>query len=271
MVILEEIIQSTGCIGDSYRYTKSLFFENYNPEKHLLRIDEEVLKLLYDSLIPVNYSRIDFENDFADILYSVNTNEKLTQYISKNKINNNVLDSIERGFINGVWYKQPNDISIYLQGDYRTEDSIQVQNVIKVLNKVSNNFKMQLKMLPKQKPKVGIYLFFKKVTKQDDFLFVSNTMYRGYETMFSKRIGNDVNLSFIDMKLNFTEMQKAIVQMLLSCLGVPVFVEENVFVQKGNQIVLNQTYIDIIKTIYSNEFVDGYTIEEFNELRKTLK
>lgn len=268
-IVIEEIIQSVGIPGDSYRYPNSLFFQNYNPEKRLLKIDEEVLRFLYDSLVPVNYSRVDFENDFAEILHSVNTNQKINQFIYKNNINKVTLDHIEDCFISGILYKHPKEISIYLQGDYSIEDSIQIQNTIYALNKVSNNIKMQLKVLPKYVPDVGIFLTFKKVTNQEGSIIVTNKIQRGLETMFPKRIRNDITISFIDKKDNVIKMQKAIVETLISCLGLPI--KGDAFAQKGNQIVLKQPYSDIIKTIYSDEFIDGYTIEEFKKLRTSLK
>ena len=272
-IILEEIIQSIGIIGDSYTYPRSLFFQNFNTEKYLTQIDREVLSLLYDPIIPVNYSRIDFENDFADIIFSINANEKIRKFIISNHIAKGVLDGIELCFIKGVFYKRPKENYVYLNGDYSVKDSIQVQNTITSLNNISKNINMSLKSFPLSKPDVGIFLTFKKVDSQDNSISITDNMHRGFATMFPKRVVNDITISFMEKKANQAKKEKSIVDVLYGCLG-PVPKANgfsDLYNQKGNQIQLNKPYIDILKTIYSDEFIDGYTIEEFEKLRKSFK
>jgi len=85
-VVEEEIIQGLGLMCDSHSFPNSLFYEARNIHKRFSKLDKEVLKLLYDTIIPINYGRDNFNQNFNDILFFRNTTEKINKYISQNKI-----------------------------------------------------------------------------------------------------------------------------------------------------------------------------------------
>lgn len=97
-VILEEITQVLGIIGDSYTFYESLFFEGNNNVDDLSNIDKKTIEFLYNKNVFKDYEikREDFEKMFSNELYcSLNTN-KLYNLANEYGLDNRDLYSLKK-------------------------------------------------------------------------------------------------------------------------------------------------------------------------------
>ena len=270
-VVLEEIIQSLGAGGDSYNYPGSLFFETYNPAKSLTQLDVDVLSLLYESSIPANYTRQAFETDFSGELYAVNTNQKIKALLDKNPQFS--VDDIEKCFTKGVLLKHPKETVIYLSGDVQKEDSLTVAHAILSLNKLSPNIKIKLAGSTVVDPRYGIVIIFRKSDGQNMRIKRTNEAFVGKTCMFPKLIKNKIILSFSTGKIDTKLRQRSIIDALyFSLIPMPQKPSHTnqLFKVKGSYIAFTPRYVNLLKSLYSNEFIDGLELSEFKKIKSSI-
>jgi len=266
-VLFEEIIQGLGVKGDSYSFPNSVFFEGKNYQQKLTPIDQKILSFLYDPLMPLGYKRTTFEKDFEEILYSINTSEKLKRLILKNKISKKTLAKIKKTcFIDGEFYKHPKNINIHLRGQYSKQDSITILNTISALNTISNNINLKFKKYSINTPDAGVFINLKNNNDQEYTVMTEISTVKGL-TMFPKRIINDVYLNYKTTPESQNKRSKSIIETLYKCLG-PINITnlEDLYTEYNGRIEFKTEYKDVLKTIYYNEFSDGYMIKDFNNL-----
>jgi hypothetical protein len=265
-MILEELVQSLGIIGDSYSYPNSLFYEGTNFNKKITALDKELLLLLYD--LPINYSRTCFEEDFKDELYSKKNIEK---YIKKNKISKKSLVNVKKCFIDGVLVKWAKNTSVYINGDYSKNDSLNIIKGINAINKISPNIQLELK--PNTNitiPNRGIFFIFKQNDSQDPTIISTNSVFIGTVSMFSKQIQNEIKICYKNKFDSELKKEKCIIKNLyISLVGGDIDIS-TLYYEKDNIIHFDKEYIERLKLVYENDFVDGYTISEFEDLIKKL-
>ncbi len=270
-VVLEEIIQSLGAGGDSYNYPGSLLFENYNPAKSLTQLDVDVLTLLYESAMPVNYTRQAFEKDFSGELYAVNTNQKIKALLDKNPQYS--VNDIEKCFTKGVLLKHPKETVIYLSGDVQKEDSLTVANAILSLNKISPNIKLKLAGTAATDPGYGIILNFRQNDEQKALIKRTNEVAMGKTCMLPKLTKNKITLFFRGGKIDTNLRQRSIIEALYFSL-IPMPQEPSrtnqLFTINGNYIDFTPRYLNLMKAIYSNEFLDGLKLSEFMKFKSNI-
>jgi hypothetical protein len=269
-IVLEEIIQSLGITGDSYSYPASLFFENDNREKSFNYLDRNVLSLLYDPAIPVNYPRQSFENDFADVLYVINTNEKITKLLT-NYRDSAVKDDAESCFISGILLKHPKETNVYLFGAVEREDSATINQAIFSVNQISPNLKIKLSKPISSDPDYGVMLTFRQLGQQKESVKITNEVIIGKSCMFKKLIKNKVILSYNKNENSRKFRQQSIVDALyFSLLQLPQnrIGSNQLFELKNGKIHFQKRYADLLKLIYSNEMVDGLKLGDFRKTRK---
>ncbi len=270
-VVLEEIIQSLGAGGDSYNYPGSLFFENYNPAKSLTQLDLDVLSLLYESAIPANYTRQAFEKDFSAELYAVNTSKKIKDLLHK-KPQYSAAD-IEKCFTKGVLLKHPKETSIHLLGDVQKEDSVTVAHAILSLNKISPNIKIKLAGVTSREPGFGIFLTFLHNDHQKQIIQRTNEVVMGKDCMLPKLTKNKITLSFRSGNVDAELRRKSIIDALYFSL-IPMPQEPSrtnqLFTDNGNFIDFTPRYVNLMKAIYSNEFLDGLKLSDFMKVRSSV-
>lgn len=268
-VILEEMTQILGLNSDSYRYPKSLFYEGFNSVTNFQPIDVEVIQLLYDSLIPFNYCIKDYEKDFGEIINYCNTSEKLRSLFTKNNIQKSTLKEIKTScYLDGEFYKHPKDIPVLLSG-FNYEDSAFVQKALAYFNSLSNNINLKLidKIEGSDTTGISITLTFKDRQEYASETRISNS--KG-EVFKPKRIKSIVN---IDFRSNVESNKKlsVILKSIYKSLGpTETHFDDDWWHYDNREISMRQKYVDIITTIYSDEFVDGYPMREFEELIESL-
>ncbi|MBA0882957.1 DUF2927 domain-containing protein [Flavobacterium undicola] len=97
-MILEEITQALGVIGDSYTFYESLFFEANNNIADLSHIDKKTIEFLYDKNVFKDYEikRKDFEKMFSNELYSSLSTNKLYNLADEYGLDNSDLYSLKK-------------------------------------------------------------------------------------------------------------------------------------------------------------------------------
>jgi hypothetical protein len=270
-LLLEEMTQIIGSCDDSYSYPKSAFYEADNTVLEFTKLDIEVMKLAYDPLIPVNYSLGQYEKDFGSILRYVNVTSKLKKCIEKNKITRETLEAIKNTcYIENKFYKHHKVVPIYLYG-FNKLDSIFVQKSIKSINTISRNLFLELVQKSDLSPQSGISVTL-KINEQQDTDTQTEILNGKVDHMFKpKRYNSEIEISY----KSGTEINKkynVILKSIYKSLG-PIETEtfdKNWFTHKNDEIVISKKHTDILNTIYQDEFVDGFSIDELEDLINDL-
>ncbi|GGG90177.1 hypothetical protein GCM10007415_25740 [Parapedobacter pyrenivorans] len=270
-VVLEEILQSLGIVGDSYNYPSSLFFQNYNPAKSLTPLDVNVLSLLYEPVIHANYTRESFEKDFADELYAVNTHQKIKNLLEKYPQTS--YEDVEKCFFEGVFLKHPKETNLYMYGPIKKEDSLTIAHAISALNKLSPNINLKLAEPPAIEPSHGIILDFRQSDHQKESIKGSNEIIAGRTCMFPKLIKNKVLLAFNTSESAQALRQRSITDAIyFSLIQMPQEPSRTneLFRVKGSGIAFTPRYANLLKLVYSNEFIDGLKLIDFKEIKLNM-
>ncbi len=88
--------------------------------------------------------------------------------------------------------------------------------------------------------------------------------------MFTKQIKNKIKICFknkLDSKLI---KEKHIIKNLYTTLVGGDINISTLYYEKDHIIHINKEYIERLKLVYEHDFVDGYTISEFENLIKSL-
>lgn len=266
-LILEEITQVLGSISDSYSYPYSIHYQGANNPLNFSELDNQVLKLLYDKSLPAGLNLEEFEKSFNEVLTQVNTSKKLKRFMKKEKITKEVLSLVSNScFIDSVFYKHPKEIDLYLNGVTQT-DSIFVTKAIKAFNNISENLHLTISKKSINSPDSGITI---NIEKDESVKLSARTKILNHKgEMFKiKRFKSDI---YIDIKNDNIEQKKresVILKSIYKALG-PTLIntfDEDWYTITNGDIKFAKNYQKIIEVIYSNEFVDGLTLKQFNEI-----
>ena len=170
-------------------------------------------------------------------------------------------------FIKNTFYKHPKSINVYLNGDYDILDSIQVVKTIRTLNKI-NNINIKLSNFTKFSSDAGIFLNFKKNNVQNLQSNSTTTTHIGNGTMFLNRYRDDVEIIYSENSKSKNRKKDLIVETLYRCLGPDADNLKDLYIEKNGEIYFKEVYSDILRIIYDNVFINGYTINEFNNVIK---
>lgn len=264
-VILEEMIQIVGSIADSFSHPRSIFYEGHKVSIELLPIDIEVIQLLYDSLIPVNYCIKDYEKDFSEVIDYYKTSEKLLRIFTKEGIKKSTLENIRKAcYLEGSFYKHPKQIPVYLSG-FDHADSVFVLKSIEFFNGLSDNIDLKFGGQFKEIPLTGITIQLSVNDSQDYPTETRINNVKG-EVFKPKRIESIATISYRS-SVELKKKRSVILKAIYKSLGpTEMHFEDDWFTNDGEKVLINQKYADIIRIIYSDEFVDGYPLKEFEEL-----
>jgi len=271
-IVLEEIIQSLGVVGDSYNYPSSLFFENYNPAKSLTPLDVDVLSLLYEPVIHANYTRESFEEDFADELYAVNTPQKIK--ILLERYPQTSYEDVEKCFFDGVFLKHPKETNLYLYGSIQQDDSLTIARAIFALNELSPNINLKLAPPPAIEPSHGIIIDFRQSDDQREPIKGKNEIIAGRTCMFPKLIKNKVLLSFNTSESARELRQRSIIDAIyFSLIQMPQEPSRanELFKDNGREIEFTLRYANLLKLVYSDEFIGGLKLSDFKEIESNRR
>ena len=269
-VVLEEIVQTLGIFGDSYSYPSSLFFQNSNPQKRFTDLDKQVLRLLYEPAILPDYPRLSFEKDFADILYSVNSSEKLQKHLQNFPVNAQLAKDLDEIFSGDVLLKHPKEVNVFLFGTFNRQDSATIAECSSELSKWSPNLKITIALHETSEPDHGIVISLSENRQQKPSVLHEGKTIAGKSCMYPKIIKNKISLSF-----NLTARSKELRQQsLISSLYfslVPIKMTKSridqLYTVKNGRISFTRHYADLLRIIYSNELVDGYDRKELLKVK----
>lgn len=272
-VVLEELAQGLGILGDSYSYPASLFFQNSNPHKQFTDLDKQLLQLLYEPSIPPNYARSYFEEDFADSLYMVNTNEKLMQHFRRLLADSSLIRDVEETFTGDTFFKHPKEVGVFLYGDYTDSDSAIIAAAATALSAISPNLKVFIAKHEASEPDHGIVISFKDDRSQKQAVLLKGQTLVGKSCMNQKIIKNKIDIVFNLTKRSAELRPKSLVDVLYFSL-VPMKQtkarSDQLCTISEGKISFNKHYADLIRIIYANEFVDGYNRKAFGGLTSSL-
>ncbi|NIJ52983.1 DUF2927 domain-containing protein [Dyadobacter arcticus] len=272
-IVLEEIVQSLGVTGDSYTYPGSLFFQNDNPDKSFTRLDMAVVSMLYDPAIPLNYPRESFEKDFSDELYSINTSEKIKKLLGRFPEDLYTSGDLEACFTGQELLKHPREIWVNLCGSVQNEDSVIVERAIASIHKIVPDLHVRLAPKNVSERDYGIVLNLKHMDQQKEAIHRNIEVVKGDDCMFPKLIKSRVSLSFNGSEKSKKFRQQSIVDALYFSL-VPIpqnrLGGNKLFEIGDNTVEFNKRYADLLRLIYSNEFVDGLKLGDFKNIKSTL-
>ena len=267
-IILEEVTQCLGLIGDSWHYPNSIFFEGGVCESILNDIDKDAVKFLYECSIPAEYRREQFEEDFGDVLYHINAPQKIADYVFVNNIPFHFLEYIrEKCFHDSILVKCPSKIYIKLKGDYSQEDIDLCKNAVSLFNTVSNQFELILENTDIRRiPCINIYYEYdnkRTITTIERQIATSNMM-------FPRRIESEIKVTYTEMS------RKEINIMIFSCLYKSLGFDNN----NSNDIMkfdslggisFSPDYKEMLALIYEPVFYSGLTLKEFEKALEILK
>lgn len=272
-VVLEEIVQALGIFGDSYSYPSSLFFQNSNPQKQFTELDKQVLRLLYEPAILPNYSRLSFEKDFADILYSVNSNEKLQRYLQNFPVNAQMAKDLDEIFSGDVLLKHPKEVNVFLFGAFNCQDSATIAEASSKLSKLSPNLKVAVAPHQKSEPDHGIVISLTENRQQKPAVLQEGKTIAGKSCMYPKIIKNKISLSFNLSDRSKELRQQSLVSSLYFSL-VPIKMTKSridqLYTLTNGRISFTRHYAELLRIVYANELVDGYDRREFVKLKSNL-
>lgn len=270
-VVLEELVQGLGIVGDSYNYPSSLFFQNNNPSKSFRPLDVAVLTLLYEPVIPANYTRESFEKNFADELYAVNSRQKLKELLKQNPQTS--FDDIEKCFSGDVFLKRPKETDLYLYGAIGKEDTFTIERVLLALNKLSPNLNIRIVESPIIEPDHGIVLIFHQSDDQKESIQGRNQVIAGTSCMYPKLIKSKLELYFNSSERAQELRQQSIIDAIcFSVVQLPrqLVHTEQLYEISETGIEFTPRYASLLKLVYSNEFIDGFHLDDFNQIRLSM-
>lgn len=272
-VVLEEIVQGLGIIGDSYSYPSSLFFQNSNPQKQFTELDKKVLRLLYEPAILPDYPRLSFENDFADILYSVNSNEKLQKYLQNFPVKTQMLKDLDEIFSGDVLLKHPKEVNVFLFGAFNRQDSAAIAEASSELSKLSPNLKIAIAGHDTSEPDHGIVISLAGDRQQKPAVLQEGKTIAGKNCMYPKMIKNKISLSFnLSDRSNELRQQSLVSSLYFSLVPIKMTKSriDQLYTLKNGRISFARHYADLLRIVYANEFVDGYHRSEFVKVKSSL-
>lgn len=269
-IVLEEITQCLGTIGDSYLYPMSVFYERPNSVRALADIDKQVLRLLYDSAMPVGYSSEQFERDFAKELYHVNSEEKLLRYLQKQSVSQQTVEQIiQHGLIASdgklqdqaqiIKFTQP--IAVTVQGDTTARHLSLLQQAVHELNQASDQLQLHLAFdsLPHDD---GLHYHFKQVDKLEDptgSILTKVSTHHTKQLLFHRRFTTDIHITYKDTVALQEKMPMAIATTLYQTISLlhqpaPLF-----FIYQDDSLQLRPEYQEILRTYYAPELANNMT------------
>lgn len=273
-IVLEEIVQSLGVIGDSYNYPSSMLFQNDNSEKQFTELDKRILSLLYEPALPAGYAREAFEKDFSDVLYISNTDEKLRKRLMSYPAELYMGKEIEECFIAGKLLKHPKEVNVFLNGGFTHEDSVTIIETVSQLSAVSPNLTIRLTHPGAYEPDHGIVINLKESPNQSQAIQLNNQVIAGKSCMYPKLIKNKIEITLDGSPRNEALRKKSLIQSLYFSV-VPIKLNktraEELCTISENGIAFKRHYLNLLNLLYANELVDDYEIGNFIKIRSNLK
>jgi len=260
-VILEEITQSLGIIGDSHSMRTSLYYQRGSSNINTLpKVDKKLIELLYHPSIPIGLSRIEYEKKFSSLIRPINANNKILQYLKKENASLEVLSMIKQTcFINDKLYKFSKDIPVYSIGQFSTKDTIFLKKSIQKINNLSQDFSIYYSGINSNKTQDGIFIDYTRTDLPLDSLsrLISTSLGK---SLYTKRLNAVINLEFRD-SIPVKKYPK-VFNAIFDSLG-PLYAKTTIADETGE---VKENYAQLIDLIYNDIFPDGYALKDFEKV-----
>jgi hypothetical protein len=274
-VVLEEIYQSLGIVGDSFTHYNSTIYEGKNLTTSLSALDKEVLKFLYRG--EGNGKRIkrrDFEAEYAAVLYNNLTAEKLKELSQEHGLDRDdlhlLVDMVFLGDSSRIFTKFPRDIFYKLEGTYtRAEVEFfealvgELNNSIPTLNGEFTgentywNASPTLTVHMEHKEEVGEGATLKFTYWKDSGRWLYEYRLRGVAT---------IKLYDLDPR----HKNKLITFAVLRGLGLEI-TEGNVLQDSSlPNLSINEKYVAYLRFLYDPRFPSGISTSEYQRLLEEM-
>ncbi|MES2733628.1 MAG: DUF2927 domain-containing protein [Bacteroidota bacterium] len=270
-VILHEIVHSLGFPGHSYTYTHGVLRGNLITE--LTEVDKQIIKLLYEPILTAGYTGKQFENDFADALYHINSKEKLSAFVKTERIPRKALELIYQ-----IGLIHPNDKTkeacivkftspafVTAQGDYPPEFIEMIKKAIVQINSSTSELKLVFTKKEHLKNNDGINFTFKKDSLIESSTESTITNVIDWEYLLPRMCKSDVLVKYKNVK----EMQLTIISSLYRSICLPI--QTDIFVSTKNAVTLKPEYKEILKLYYHSSLPSGFTKSQLREVIDTLE
>ncbi|MDQ3536103.1 MAG: DUF2927 domain-containing protein [Bacteroidota bacterium] len=271
-IILEEITQSLGVIGDSWEIYNSVFFEGPKIATNLYELDKEVIRLLYEPTIPAKYPRKQFERDFKDVLYHKNPRRKIIKYVKENKVPLKYLEYIrDNSFHDSSLYKYSRRVFVKVTGDFQQPDLAFCKKVVAALNTVSDQF--QLEIAPNdmwhQVPAINIQY-------NDSTLLTSPIAERILEPggfIFARRVRGTIKLSYNkdDLLLQQDDKNMILFKSLYKIMGFDHHKDEVIEIDVDGNIIFKPDFKEMLSFLYNPVIPADFSLKDMNKVIKALK
>ena len=289
-VILEEITQTLGVIGDSYAYPLSIFYENWSEQTKLTKIDKRIIQLLYEPSIPAGYTCEQFEEDFADVLLSVNDHKGLFQsklyyqnsqreflnYVQSQPVSLTTIKRIlQQGLVKSqrdtvlrvVKYIKP--VPVTLHGDTTAEQKAIVRKILSLFEKTAPFLHLYLS---DRKPtdKVGIQIKFEKDPSASSAVTAQTYPWYTEDSLFSQRIGANVEVVYRDTTEALLKLPLALADILYYSVCV-IRQDGKPSVYENGSLQLKPEYAELLHTYYAPELANNMTKEQLESVLAQMK
>lgn len=140
-IILEELIQSLGVLGDNYKYPRSIFYNEKFMYYPLMDVDRQVLELLYSADIPPGLSKCCFEKNFNDVLHLSMSRNVLLDLSNKNNISlSRAQEIIKSSLFEGDLALFSSPVRVYISPNFSSGQQMYIQQILRDLQNQNLSF-----------------------------------------------------------------------------------------------------------------------------------
>jgi hypothetical protein len=266
-IFLEELIQVLGIVGDSYAYPLSILYEKPKNVTSLSKIDKKMLQLLYEPALLTGYTCEEFENDFAEELYHINSEKKLLTHIKDQAINKKALEQIlQYGLVkkkNGIERiaKFNSPIQVRIKGNVTSKQKMIIEQAIKELNQVTEQIKL---FLPNDAliHDGGIIYSFLHDDQQHYPTSVQSAVTISENLFFDKRYKTDIQITYNDSVKVDKQIALAVGNTMYQALSLINQSAPEFFNYDDGKLNLKSEYTAVLKLYYSNALPENFTKEK---------
>lgn len=283
-IILEEITQALGIIGDSYTYYDSRFFEGGNDTDGLSNIDKKTVEFLYDKDIfrHSKISRNDFEEMFSDELYSRLNANKFSNLGYEYGLDSLDLINLKKILFTpqnkGFFVKFPRKIFLKILGNSTKKQFEFCKILATKLNKITPYIELELvkneSLWCNKYPSISIHY---KEGREYRETISSQIEYITSKMMFTYKISGDIWIKYYDPNKESVSNSKIqslheekVSQALFEILGLR-FQKELIMCKTTNNFEINDKYKKYFRFIYDPRFPSDITELDYENLLKKIK
>jgi len=269
-ILVEEIAQSLGVLGDSWMDYYSTFFEGKKNVLRLQTIDKEIIKLLYEPSIPAKLSKKKFEKYFEDILYPVNAKRKLINYVRENRIPVSYLQCIRNSsFHDSTLLKFSKRVFVKIIGDYQQHDLETCKNSLRLLNTVSDQIQLEIAQDDIWHDLPSIIIEYNDSSLQT--APIAERFLEPGKMMLARRVNGRIKLSYGRLGVPQEKMALLLFEALYRILGFDHIKDAVVEVNAEGEFQFKQSFGETLSLLYNPIIPHGFAQKELDEVIRVLE